>query len=75
MNKIEGASGDKFGNAEGSQLDLAKDGSFRGYTVILVVQYENDCEYKPFKKFLLCFYQISSDILRNSKRFHLNGRQ
>lgn len=52
VNKFEGASGDKFGNAKGSQFDLAKDGSFRGYTVILVVQYEDDytCAIQALKR-------------------------
>lgn len=45
VSNIKGASGDKFGNAEGSQYDLAKDGAFKGYTVILVVQYDDEPHY------------------------------
>lgn len=33
---IEGAAKDAYGNAKGSQYDLAKDGAFKGYTIIVI---------------------------------------
>ena len=50
VNKIEGATDDRFGNALGSQYDLAEDGNFKGYTVIMVLQYTQEDEYsKPIE--------------------------
>lgn len=40
---IEGAAKDAYGNAQGSQYDLAKDGAFKGYTIFVIyLCYEGD---------------------------------
>ena len=40
QNHIIDAQNDRFGNAQGSQYDLSKDGAFKGYTIIVLCLYQ-----------------------------------
>lgn len=36
QNQIFGAQNDRYGNAQGSQYDLSKDGAFKGYKIVII---------------------------------------